>query len=185
MVQVQLSEPHGAAEATPSPARLDHSSCWSYLHPPGSRISFFQQDPQQDTVPLDHGGSQALVQLVWPCHGQVSSLAPHSRTWQLVLPRGAPLCPGRMAAPGRGRAAVLLGCSVCLGVHGGPGGGSRAGKVLILLDTKPFPGQQCPQVCACAATVSELTTALPWSGEPGHLPAVAHLDHPWLLCCLW
>lgn len=40
MVQAQLSEPHRADEATPSPARLDHSSCQSYLHPPGSRIFF-------------------------------------------------------------------------------------------------------------------------------------------------
>lgn len=163
LVQAQLSEPHGAGEATPSPARLDHSSCQSYLHPPGSRISFFQQDPQQDTVSLDHSGSQALVQLVWPCHGQVSTLAPHSRTWQLVLPRGAPLVP-------RQDGSTLQGAEQLFCVPGcawRPWRWEQGRKDAHPVGYKAFPSSAVPSgVCMCSHCIrAHHSTSMIWALE--------------------
>lgn len=87
-----------------------------------------------------------------------------------------------------GRAPVQLGCCVCLDVRGGPGDGSRVGKMLTLLDTKPFPRQQrlpsdvwmCSQSLhpSSARHFHDLGT-----GEPGNLPNLDHLSSHFIPGC--
>lgn len=105
-----------------------------------------------------------FVQLVWPCYGQVSSLTPHSRIWQLVLPRGAPLSPGRVAAPCRGHSSCSAGMLCVPGCAWRSWRWEQGREGAPPVGYKAFPSQ----VCAWAATASQLTTALP--GDPGDPP---------------
>lgn len=172
-----------AGEAIPSCARLDHGSCQSSFIFLGAASLFQPADPQQDTVSLNHGVNQALVQLVWPCCGQVSSLAPPGAVMAALGSRSCPEEPRQDASTLQGAEHLfLLGCSVCLRVHGSPGDESRAGKRLNMLDTKPFPHQQHmpSDVWMCSQSLY-LSSAQHFpnlgTGEPGSLPAIIHLDH--------
>lgn len=82
----------------------------------------------------------------------------------------------------------LLGCSVCLAVHGGPGDGSRVGKMLTLLDTKPFPRQQrLPSGVWMGSQSLHLSSAQHFhdlgTGEPGSLPNLDHLSSHFIPGC--
>lgn len=72
----------------------------------GAASLFQPPDPQQDTVSLTHSVNQ-LVQLVWPCRGQVSGLAPPGALMAALDSRSCPeepcLSPARMPAPCRGQ----------------------------------------------------------------------------------
>lgn len=151
---MQLSEPHRAGEATPSCARLDHGSCQRVTFILLGAASLFQPpDPQQDMVSLNRGVNRALVQLVWPCRGQMSGLAPPGALMAAGAAQRSSACP----QPGFQHLAgaehlFLLGCSVCLSVHGSPGDGSRVGKRLNLIQSLSLVSNTCPRMCGCAAS---------------------------------
>lgn len=82
----------------------------------------------------------------------------------------------------------LLGCSVCLGVHGGPGDGSRVGRMLTLSDTKPFPRQQRlpSDVWMCSQSLHPSSAQHFHDlgpGEPGNLPNLDHLSSHFIPGC--
>lgn len=146
----------------------------------GAESLFFQQDPQQDTVSLNHSGSQALVQLVWPCHGQVSTLAPQSRTWQLVLPRGAPLVLRQDGSTLQGAEQLFCWDALCawvcmeaLQVAAGEEGCSSCGIQSLSLVSSAL---RCVHVQPLHPSSPQHLHDL-GTGEPGDLPAVTHLDH--------
>lgn len=109
---------------------------------------------------LEHGGSQALSSLC----GLAMARPVHSRTWQLVLPRGAPLSPGRVAAPCRGHSSCSAGMLCVPGCAWRSWRWEQGREGAPPVGYKAFPSQ----VCAWTATASQLTTALP--GDPGDLP---------------
>lgn len=150
LVQAQLSEPHGAVEPPPVlPGWTTAASSATTFILLGAESLFQPPDAQQDTVSLNHGGNQALV--------------------QLVLPGGALLVLRQDASTLQGAEHLfLLGCSLCLGVHGDPGDGRRVGKMLTLSGAKPFPHQMCPRMCGCASSHCirvQLSTSMIWALE--------------------
>lgn len=143
-------------------------------------------------VSSNHGVNQALVQLVWPCHGQALGLTPPgalaaAHGSRPVLPVGAPLLPSQDASAVqraehvRGCSPPAMLCNPCLGVHGSPGDRSRVGKMLNHSDTKAFPSSAgtCPRRCfdvqplalirAHRSTFRNLSVGGPWS-LPSHDP---------------
>lgn len=183
---MQLSEPHRAGEATPSCARLDHGSCQRVTFILLGAASLFQPpDPQQDMVSLNRGVNRALVQLVWPCRGQMSGLAPPGALMAALGSRSCPeelrLSPARIPAPCRGRAPVPAGM-LCVPQCAWKSWRWEQGRKEAQPDTKPFPRQQHvpSDVWMCSQS---LYPSSPQhfhnlgTGEPGNLPAMTHLDH--------
>lgn len=185
-----------AGEATPSPARLGHSSCQSYLHPPGSRISFPATRPSAGhgvTEPWwEPGSCPACVALPW------SSVQPGTSQQDLAA-----------GLAQRSPAGTLQGQSSCsAGILCGPGCAWRswmgAGEEICStcwIQSLSLASSLCPQVWMCSHNLSSpqhfhdlesLGTFLPWITSshctPGCSRSVVSSEswqRPWKAAWIW